>query len=245
MELDPKDLSALGGAGSALIAAVSYWAKTRHERRRATRTVLYYLLELHHAAYRFRAAMDSVKADLIPELRAALKLRGFELDEGEASAALKQAEPMLAEFGRMQLEGAIAESSEAFAKGLAELSREDPVLAFRLRGRDQLMLLPRKIESFVSQNAAKGSVSLEADQIGPSDFDDLLSKVALEELRMAIRETALRCDLITLIRVKWLLREAEKDESSGLKEIVRPIAEESVSALVRKRMPTSAAEVAH
>jgi hypothetical protein len=124
--MDPKDLSALGGAGSALIAALSYWAKSRHERRRAATTVLYYLLELHHVVHRIGTASKSLERELVHAFKAACQSRGIAFNESEVTAAMKQAEPLISSLGRVQLEGVVADSASAFASALADLAREKP-----------------------------------------------------------------------------------------------------------------------
>jgi hypothetical protein len=227
--LDPKDLSALGGAGGALIAALSYWAKTRHERRRSTRTVLYYLLEMHHVVHRVKAASDSFKSEFIEEFKAALRKRGLALNEAEAAAAMKQAAPVLARFGRLQIETTVAEIGEAFSKALADLSREDPLLAFRLRGRDQVLLLRRKIETFVTELETESSESGSTDI---SAFDEMLTGTTLEELQFAIRATAWRCDFLTHVQAKVLLYKARRETFSGeIREVVAGLVESYVSRL--------------
>lgn len=225
--MDPKDLSALGGAGGALIAALSYWAKTRHERRRSTRTVLYYLLEMHHVVHRVKAANDSFKSEFIEEFKAALRKRGLTVNDGDAAAAMKQAAPVLARFGRMQIETTVAESGEAFSKALADLSREDPLLAFRLRGRDQLLILHRKIETFLTEFETESSKS---DPAEVSALDDMLTGTTLEELRIAIRATAWRCDLFTHVQAKVLVYRACRETfSAEIKEVVAGLVESYVS----------------
>lgn len=227
-QLDPKDLSALGGAGGALIAALSYWAKTRHERRRSTRTVLYYLLEMHHVVHRVQATNESFKSEFIQEFRAALQSRGLALNDAEAASAMKQASPVLARFGRMQIESTVSESGEAFSKALADLSREDPLLAFRLRGRDQLLLLRRKIEGFVTELGTQSSTS---DPVDVSVLDEMLTGTTLEELRIAIRATAWRCDILTHLQTKVLLNKARRETWSGeIRELVAGLVESYVSS---------------
>jgi hypothetical protein len=232
--MDPKDLGILGGAGSALIAALSYWAKTRHERRRATRTVLYYLLELHHVVHRMRAALEILESALVGELKAAFQARGFAFDESAAAAALKQAGPLIAGYGRIQLEGTVADSEDAFSKALVDLAKEDPVLAFRLRGRDQMTVVRQKLQAFASEHSA--ALSPEASETNWSHFDEFLSTMALEELRTAIRATSWECDLLTHLKTNILLRKSASKQLSGeLREVVTAIAHSYVSAVASQR----------
>lgn len=233
--MDPKDLGILGAACSAIVAALSYWAKTRHERRRATRTVLYYLLELHHVVHRLRAASKALDSEFIRELTTAFHSRGVTISESDATAALELVGPLISEFGRVQIEGTVAAITNEFSKGLADLAREDPILAFRLRGRDQLMLLPQKIQGFVAQNSSEDMSATEENRDNMSSLDDLLLRLAIEELHSAIRATAWNCDLLTHVRTTLLLRRSAREESSGeLKEIVTRFVDDYTSSLGRK-----------
>jgi len=72
------------------------------------------------------------------------------MSESEAewlSSGLKQ---IVRQFTAAESASLSAAMAEPFEKALAELSREDPILAFKLRGRDQLMLLSRKLDAAIS-----------------------------------------------------------------------------------------------
>lgn len=222
---DLKDLGFLGGALSALVAAVSYWAKTRHERKRATRTILYHLLELHHVVHRVTGASTILEGELIQQVRAELASRGLTLDESQARSALQEAAPVLRAFGRNELAQAATSVGLAFSNALADLAREDPVLAFRLRGRERLLLLPDAIEA-ASQNQVR-DVSTQGDA---QMLHDVLLRMSLDDLRAAIRATAWRCDVVTHVRTLLLIRKAEcEEESEELKALAARVVHEFIA----------------
>jgi hypothetical protein len=198
--MDPLEISALGGAGSALVAAASYWAKTNHDRRRATRAVLYYLLELHHVLYRVRAAGKALESELVAALNVACEVRAIRLDQAELLAAVAKAKPILNSFGRRQIEAMVAASAGAFEKALADLARENPVLAFRLRGRDQVTMLHQKLQSFFGGEQGGVLTDVESSAAQWAQIDELFDELAIEELRSAIRATAWGCDVVTHIK---------------------------------------------
>ncbi|MBM5575321.1 hypothetical protein [Deefgea sp. CFH1-16] len=142
--MDPKIIGLLGTALSAIIAALSYWAKTKHERRRATRAVLYYLLEVEHLVRKMHYARN-LPNDCVDEMRRTLEINGLVLTEPDAEAAVEEIGQFLHVFATAEFQNLAATIAEPFEKALVELSREDPFLAFTLRGRDQLVMLPQKL----------------------------------------------------------------------------------------------------
>lgn len=221
--MDPFALSALGAAGSAFVAACAYWAKTNHERRRVTRTVLYYLLELHHVLNRSSIALKSIENILLTEVRKALEARGQPFSEEDYKAAMKLALPHLARFALTELEASVAESADSFSKALSDLARENPILAFRLRGRDKLVLLGSKLQEFTKLSTTSEK-TLEEEL---SLLKQLLLSLSEEDLRNSIRSTAWGCDIITHLKVLVLLRRAQRKEPpEQLVEIVGRIVED-------------------
>jgi transcriptional regulator NrdR family protein len=218
LPIDAKDLSFLGGALSTLIAALSYWAKTRHERRRATRTALYYLLELHYLAHRRRRAGDDVPAKVVDQMTAALKRRGISVQPVELATVEKQATIAIQSSMAEEVREALLSFKEPLEKVLSELAREDPVLAFRIRGRDSAMLLFDK----VSESAT--ATLTPSDQAIPV-FNRFLGGAALRGLRDAIYSAALACDVITLAKVHWTMRKQLRDAPVENDEIDRFIEE--------------------
>lgn len=201
--LDPKEWSFLGGAASTLIAAVSYWAKTRHERRRATRTVLYYLLEVHHNVHRAHGLAKDLPAKFITLTKASLLRRGVSATEGEWLAATAQLTPMLRQFMSAEVTEIIHTFKEPLEKALAELAREDPVLAFRIRGRDRIMLVSEKLQKLV------GGTSPD-DRSTIAGLESFFRDVALKELQEAIYAAAFACDTLTLLKVHATLKRKQR-----------------------------------
>ena len=234
--MDPIELSALGATGSAVLAALAYWAKTNHERRRVTRTVLYHLLEMHHVVNRVRVAVGELEHVLLFELRRALQARGLTFNEQDGQAAMRLSIPYLAKFAFSEVEGTMANGAQAFDKALSDLARENPVLAFHLRGRDKVAVMGGRLKDFVQ------SASVQSGPRAPSEqefahFNQVFLKLSIEELQRAIRATSWGCDVITHFKVLRLLRHARNEKSSeDLTGVIRHLVEEYVSTAV----PTNA-----
>jgi hypothetical protein len=226
--MDLKDLGVLGGAVSAVIAAISYWAKTRHERRRATRTALYYLLEAHHLVRRINFATNH----FLNELRAAFVAGGVAITDAELTSVTEQMTPLMRGFMQAPLEELSTEIRAPFATALADLAKEDPVLAFELRGRDKLLLLSQNIDAMVSQALTQAVEIGDGERSATrSNFDAFLLDTAASELESAIRSTAWKCDLVTHIRVKLLLTRTARNEVGKLREFVADMVKKLVSTV--------------
>ncbi|WP_305639203.1 hypothetical protein [Polaromonas sp.] len=228
--MDLKDLGILGGALSAVIAALSYWAKTRHERRRATRTALYYLLEVHHLVRRLRVATNNLASQIVQDIRTALEERGSSIAEAEVASASEQLKPVMRDFMHAQLEELSTDIRDPFAKALADLAKEDPILAFRLRGRDRLLLLSQNIDAIAAQASAQAVAIGNAERATPGpNVDGFLLDATVSELEHAVRATAWRCDIFTHLGVMLLLRRTAREETGDLRELVADMVKKVVS----------------
>lgn len=103
--MDPASLGVLGTALSAFVAALSYWAKTRHERRRATRAVLYYLLELHHLVNRIHVSLKAFPSEYVAQCRRALAAAGKVLSEDDSESLTQGVTLALNAFTANELQG--------------------------------------------------------------------------------------------------------------------------------------------
>lgn len=232
--MDPAVLGIVGTGLSAVIASLSYWAKTRHDRRRATRVLLYYLLEMHH--YARRLSFGTFPEEFSAQCKQLLAANGVTLSEADEASLVPHLRQMLNAYIATELQDLATTISNPFDRALAELSREDPVLAFK-RGRDQVMLLSRKLEA-VAKSATLPDQPQSAlpfhQELG--DFGEFLQEAAVAELVMAIRATAWRCDAITHLRVWLELRNAAQESSmGGVRELIADQVRQLVSRQLEER----------
>lgn len=214
--MDPKVIAILSTAFSALIAAFSYLAKTRHERRRATRTVLYYLLELHHLLSRIQFGLKKFPADYVDRCKVALSAKGHVISEAETTALVGHLTQLIRQIGATEVLDLTSEIADPFAKALADLSREDPVLAFELRGKDGIAKASKLLRSLTFASPDDPSVPTGGVAHSPTAdlvlaaIDDFTREIAVDELARSIRSVAWRCDAITHFRVLRLLSRAAR-----------------------------------
>lgn len=236
---DAQQLGLLGTASSAFIAAASYWSKVRHERRRSTRTALYYLLEVHHHLSRLLHGLKTMPPRLTERCSEVFTERGIGVSEAEKKALAAALDLMMKSYAQSELRSLAESVSAPFAQVLAEVAREDPVLAFELRGRDQLVVGAYKyFDMFDRQQLAAEREKPEVKK-ALDDLIDFLQEAALEQLRAAIRATAWKCDLTTTLRTLWIVRREERGTASGelqrmadryLEQVLEPFLEQVASA---------------
>lgn len=65
-------------------------------------------------------------------MRRALEAQNITFDESSAATALQKALPHLEQLAFTELSTSFEEIAEAYLKALADLARENPVLAYRL-----------------------------------------------------------------------------------------------------------------
>lgn len=223
--LDPKDLSFLGGALSTLLAAFGYWTKTRHEQRRATRTVLYYLLEHHHHVRRAHESVRSLQTKFLAVMLDSLKVRGVQVSDEEWSKVRQQVAPLIRSFVSSEIQENLVSLQEPLERALADLARENPVLAYRLRGRERIMLLNEKITKLAGPDAAPDETALEF-------FEAFVGEIALGELRKSVYATARACDVLTLVKVHLAMKRQERPDPEEDVE-VQTFVDDLVSTFLR------------
>lgn len=215
---DAQQLGLLGTATSAFIAAASYWSKVRHERRRSIRTALYYLLEVHHQLSRLLYGLETMPLRVTERCSAVFAERGISVSEPEKKTLAAALDLMMKAYAQGELRSLAESVSAPFAQVLAEVAKDDPVLAFQLRGRDQLVVGAYKyFEMFDQQQLAAESEKPEVRR-ALDDLIDFLQEAALEQLRAAIRATAWKCDGLTTLRALWIVWREERGKASAVLE---------------------------
>ncbi len=225
--MDLKDWSV---AISAFVAACAYWAKTRHERRRATRTALYYLLELHYLVHRLLVVAKAGPEPLVRQITAALKKHGRPVTDAESEEATKGFQPLIQVFIQTRLDELSVETREPFAKALADLAKEDPILAFKLRGRDKLLTLSQNLQSMMQKASLQAPASV-------AGMDAYILKEAASDLDHALKTTAWRCDIFTHVLVWLRLRKVAFNKPGELEEFYEELAEQAVAAMKAAERP--------
>lgn len=208
--MDAQIVSLLATALGALIAALSYSGKIRHERQRSTRTVLYYLLEIHHFLSRSSLGITSFPKEYLRRITQLLHERGVQISPADAAALPIQLESVLRIWMQSELIKLKTSISVPFEKALHELSRDDPVLAFDLRGKEAISNISELFELLGSNprlGVLEGEDAVNAKTL-MSSLDKSVSSLQIADLVRCIHCAAWRCDLLTNFRVRRRLSKA-------------------------------------
>lgn len=174
--------------------------------------------------------------DCVDEMRRTLEINGLVLTESDAEAAVEEIGQFLHVFATTEFQNLAATIAEPFEKALVELSREDPFLAFTLRGRDQLVMLPQKLADITASIRPSDVPAPEVTfNQQSSPFDSFIRQATLAELDAAILATAWRCDVMTHLRVRLLLRRTKREwDSGGFKKSIAELTNELLKNLMPK-----------
>lgn len=207
----------LGSAGvplSAVMASVGYLYKQSFERRRTTRVTLYYLLEMYHRMSKWTYALSSFNEDYLREVDNYLVKKGLRLQVAERDQIKTVLLTTIKAELQSQLEELLKDFGEPYLASLALLAKDDPFLAFELKGKESMLDIVVPLDRFF-RNAGEWDV-LTKDQsarLAKEALDQQVRGVALEEMRLAVRKTAWRAGFTLWLKCVWSMR---NNSQSGL-----------------------------
>lgn len=229
--MDAGWFGALGAAGSALLAASGYLYKLRRERQRTARAALYHLLELNHRVVRVHEAVGAMPSDFLVLFERSLLRHGVSLDE----AVRQQLSGMVGKLVRATMEVQLDDLRETIGvpleKVLDELAKDDPFLAFTLKGRDALARVLQPMDKLRDHGRlAEFATILEGTQAIKDIVSDLLREFSTEEIRKAVLDTAMSVGVLTWLRCRYFLR---SNYSNRRQELLKQF----IDSLVEKMLP--------
>lgn len=229
--MDTQVLALFGTALSALIAALAYYSKARHERLRTTRTVLYYLLEMRHHFAVAEYGLSHFPEQYLKMAIAALKVNGLALSEEDREALVPGLKLVIREISTTRVEELGKQIVEPYLRVLAELARDDPVLAYSLKGREVLTRASTAIVQYVRVlgllEPPPDSAQVKDDLL--TDIDDFDRQMTLDSLAGASRQVAIHCGPMIYIRTRLAIRKQNQarltlDTETGLNSILNKLA---------------------
>lgn len=235
--MDSLLLGAAGTAFSAFIAACGYWFKLLRDRRRTTRHVLYYLLELRHRLSAVVALTAHFPDDYLTAASRSLKELGIELSDSDSLDLARALRIMLRDFATSNLEKLSREILVPYEAALLELAKDDPVLAFMLKGRESLSGPTKLIESIQKPLGSDLDPGLKDELL--AQLEGKARKEMLNDMEAVVQLVARRCGVFTGYRVKRLIKEqteARKTVTSGtgVTEIIHEMVQHAAPAIARK-----------
>lgn len=198
----------------AIIGVCGYLYKVWAERVKSRKLVLFHLLEIHYALKILPVNIDDLGAKYVEHCKGCFADIGLKLND-QASASITKFTPTIqGYFGDIvgTFQHCLDERfKESFEKSLQELAKDNPVLAYRLRGRlsfdkiaSAVMLYTKSLKDLLEDNN-----SLELKDVLKKEILDAIV-VACAELQSVVDEdiksVSLGCDPLTW----WNCRQALK-----------------------------------
>jgi hypothetical protein len=204
--LDPKTLAILGSALSALIAALGYYAKTRQERLRTTRSVLFQLLEMRHQLAILQYMSGKFLKDYLAACQSILGPKGVNLSAADMDSIETVGRKHFRRFATKQLMQLNEDVFKPYKAALEQLAKDEPVLAFRLRGKESFMARTPAAEALfdIPLDDNVSALAHEIKTAMVSDIEDLVRESTLEDITEATKMVALQCGLLTYAET-WLV----------------------------------------
>lgn len=198
----------LGATLSALIAAFAYYGKARHERLRTTRTVLYHLLEMRHHFAATEYGIAKFPEQYLEMVNASLERNKVVISDAEREALTPQIRQLIREIHAAKVEALGAQIIEPYLRALSDLSRDDPLLAYHLKGKEVIKSVSSMVVE-ISRFASTTEVHPEEEHVKEAlltNLDDLDREVTLEVLAKAIRQVACKCGPTIYVRTARAIR---------------------------------------
>ncbi|OYQ38654.1 hypothetical protein CHU94_14475 [Rhodoferax sp. TH121] len=198
MDIDAKILGVLGTALSALFAAWTYFAKIRYEHRRATRVVLYHVLEMHHHIARWNEGVTDFPKNYLRKCNEVLKKRGLVLSEENHKALEAALSNLIRNTAVTEIEQTALIIGPPFLKALEDLAKENPLLAFQLKGKEGLDKPSKFVRDYMERELNDGSEeSIQGRKFLSIEADDFIHAIAVRELRRSVLLVAWHCGVWT------------------------------------------------
>lgn len=231
-------LGLVGIALGAFFSGFGYFLKIRAERLRTRNRVLYYLLEIRYLI--FSENLDSAKlyAEYQRYCEDYFSRKGIAAS-GDLSESL---EGMIKDHLKTMV-GAMRPSLDKefirdFNEASTELALDNPVLAYRLRGREKVGVILNSqrqyVESFgdkMSENVS--SVLISAASSKADEFNSEALQELLEDINADIRLVSSRCSLFTHFLARRILAKKPKAAATIFdKKYLDPKMDSLVAALI-------------
>lgn len=169
IEINDKIVVALGAIATAIIAwlltQISSWAKGRKENNRVRKKALFYMLDIHYSLSKLTLNMDKYLDRAVDRLYENLPFEQGGMNKEQDKKYFRNFfEQQLKPFFDGLLEAKISEISIEYEKTIAELSTVNPVLAFTLSGRTELIkssnLIDEKIEDILVDHVTEEQMEI-------------------------------------------------------------------------------------
>lgn len=229
LEIDAKIFTALGGVVSAFIAAIGYHTKVKHETKRTTKEILFLIMEMRYQIKRFLDTKTNVSKEYIDHLKPFLEQEGHKISDLKQKELIDLLQPYIREMAIQQLENDMREAIPLYAKALSDLAKEDPLLAYNLKGKENIIIAFKMVKEHMDRIPMTNTNinTIEIKNSLQSDFETLFTSTALLDLTDAAKKVARRCGTATYLKCTSILKKThhtDTPEPMNINMLLRKIA---------------------
>ena len=207
------------------LTAIGYLMRGREERRRILSVSLFHLLEVWN---QLRVLSQWKPTDIVDVLFADIKrqMPSWEIPEFEKKSAgfiLNSIwQPLL-----VDLMGKREQTTEkSFLDAIENLSKVDPLIAFRLSGNRTLKMAILSINDYLKRCEthlmATNPAELQQFQAAAKDAQEFIHDEVLRDLEKDLRSMALRIGITMWLRTSWDLRKKRQRSMVDFQKAIRP-----------------------
>jgi hypothetical protein len=202
------------------------WFRTRKEDRKTKKQVLFYLLEIHFTFNKF----DTSEITNLLSRKVLERIPKNEQTE-EAKEYINQFyNGMIGSFVEDNVAESLAETEEHYTKSIKELSKLDPITAYRLNGKNKIFQVFDLLhdyydevkETFPNEPGLNEQIELTVETIKPEIIKD-----AISDLEDEIRGIALSINLWTWCRARRTVNNTKtkirKDDEKKIDEMLNMV----------------------
>lgn len=203
-----------GIALSAIFGVLGYLYKVWTDRIKSQKLVLFHLLEIHYVLKILPHSMSGLGSQYLSHYEKLIQQSGICID-GESKEKLQAFLPSIQNYFDELFSAVPKHLDEQFKKSfessLQELAKDNPVLAYKLKGRQCLEMAGHAVQAYTTQlkpfpedphNVGVGDVVKE--EIDKSI--EMAYAEILDEINKDITRVALGCGLITYLKCRKVLR---------------------------------------
>jgi hypothetical protein len=217
--MDSKVIAALIGligiSLGALLGGVGYYLKSRSERLQAKKLVLFHLLEFRHLLKSSYVDPKEITAEYLKYCTAIFLKLGVNLDDDVPEELKKLIENHMASLVEAMSPKISPAFIHSFENSLHSLCKDEPVLAFQLRGKEQLTevltIQENYIKNFTNSNLF-GSYQKDNEVASKqlNDMNNRATKELIKDIDQDISLISRYCGIYTWFNCRSIIKKKSK-----------------------------------
>jgi len=217
--MDSKVIAALIGllgiSLGALLGGVGYYLKSRSERLQTKKLVLFHLLEIRHLLKSSYANPKEITAEYLKCCKSCFLKLGLNDDEDVPKELNELIESHMTNLLKVLSPEISIEFINAFENSLQSLCKDDPVLAFQLRGKEKLTEVLTTQDNYIKNfsNLKFLGTSQQENEFVEKQLDNMNNKATKELIRDIDKDISLvsrHCGFFTWYNCRNIIKQKSK-----------------------------------